>query len=201
MIGLDSEHYQKSEKITKSDKFLANTFLKILPKWTTPNQLTIFRFLTIPFIILLLVSEQYVLGLFLFFISAFSDALDGALARTQNKITDWGKLFDPLADKMLISSVAVILIVKYIGTFVAFGIILVELLLIIVAYYKKRFKNIVVQAHTSGKIKMILQSLGIGLLFLYALFPGYYFLVIVAEYILYVAIVFALISLLVYKSI
>jgi len=200
-LQVEFSQYQKADRVTKIDRFFAATFLRLIPAWVTPNHLTIFRFLTIPFIILLLVSEMYVWGMALFVISALSDALDGALARTKDKITDWGKMFDPLADKVLISVVAAFLIVIYIGFYIALGIILIEVMLILSAYYKKAFENKVVQASTIGKLKMILQSVGIGFLFLYAIFPTIFILVIIAEYLLYTAIVFALVSLLVYKSI
>jgi CDP-diacylglycerol--glycerol-3-phosphate 3-phosphatidyltransferase len=188
-------------KTTKTDKFLSVTFLKLLPSWVAPNHITIFRFLTIPFVLLLLVTEEYVWGIALFAISAFSDALDGALARTKNQVTDWGKLFDPLADKMLICVTAVFLITKHISAFVALGIILIEILLIVVAYYKKRFKSIVVQAHWTGKIKMWLQSLGMGALFVFSIFPSLNLFVVLAQCAFYSAIILALVSLLVYKSV
>src|SRR3990167_2399717 len=95
---------------SKTDKLVSKIFLKIFPSWITPNHITIFRFLTIPFIILLLVSEEYFFGVILFSVSAFSDMADGALARVTNQITEWGKMSDPLADKMLVGSVAAIII-------------------------------------------------------------------------------------------
>ena len=195
------EPYQKSNKITISDKIIKATFLKLLPSWVTPNHVTIFRFLTAPFVLFFLVSENYIAGLILFTVSAFSDALDGALARTKDQITDWGKLFDPLADKILIGTTAAFLIVKYIGVYIAFAIILIEIILITIGYYKKRFQHITVQAHPTGKLKMILQSVGIASLFLFAIFPGLPIFIIIAQYALYAAIFFAVVSLVVYKSV
>jgi len=194
------EIYQKSDHITKTDKIFRATILKLFPKSVTPNHVTIFRFLTIPFVVLLLAAEDYKLGIILFAISAFSDALDGALARTRNEITDWGKLYDPLADKILIGISVAILVTKYISVYIAGGIIFIELILITVGYYKKRFSRIVMQAHPTGKLKMIFQSFGIGFLFLYGI-TGIPILVIIAEYVLYISILFAIISLVVYKSI
>jgi CDP-diacylglycerol--glycerol-3-phosphate 3-phosphatidyltransferase len=189
-----------SYRITITDKILAKTFLKLLPKWVTPNHVTIFRFLTIPFVILLLVAQQYALGLALFIISAFTDALDGALARTTNQVTDWGKMFDPLADKLLIGTVVAIMVTKYLGVGLAFVIISIEAFLILNGYYKKKYQHRVIQAEKTGKFKMILQSFGVGILLLYVilLIP---ILLIIAEYIFYLAIFFALWSLIVYKSI
>lgn len=189
-----------SAKITLSDKILAKTFLKLLPEWVTPNHITIARFLSIPFVVILLTGEYYKEGIVLFVVSAFTDALDGALARTTNQITDWGKMFDPLADKLLVGIVAAIVVSKFINIYLAFAIIFIELFLILNAYYKKKYQNIVVQAEITGKIKMILQSLGISLLLLYAILSIPVILT-VATYTLYLAVFFALWSLIVYKSI
>lgn len=92
-------------KVSFVDRILDRTILKIFPDSIRPNFLTVFRFVSIPFIIFFLINGNYMIGFWLFVISAFTDALDGAMARTRNKITDWGIVFDPFADKLLISSV------------------------------------------------------------------------------------------------
>ncbi len=182
------------------DTIIAKTFLKILPSWVSPNHITIFRFISVPFIIFLLTTEQYSLGLILFIISAFSDALDGALARTTNQITDWGKMMDPLADKILIGSVAVVLIPKFLSAYLALVIIFIELFIIMNAYYRKHYVGITFTAKKAGKIKMVFQSFGLSVLFLYAVVPIPVVLVL-ALYLLYAAVAFALVSLVVYNSI
>lgn len=186
---------------TKSiDRFLEKTVLRVLPKWVEPNHITIFRFLTIPFVVLLLYGEEYLLGSILFAISAMSDMVDGALARTSDKITNWGKLYDPLADKLLIGSAAVIIISKYLGMYLALLMILVELLLILNGLYKHKFQKKAIQAEITGKIKMVLQSAGIGLVLLYAM-TSYVLFLTLGGYVIYLSVVFALWSLLVYRSI
>src|SRR3989338_7282054 len=112
-----------TKKFGKLEVVIAKIFLKVFPPWITPNHITIFRFLTIPFIILLLFSEKYLFGIILFSISAFSDMIDGALARVTNQITEWGKMSDPLADKMLIGSVAAIIVSNFINVYLAAAII------------------------------------------------------------------------------
>ncbi|HEU5114247.1 MAG TPA: CDP-alcohol phosphatidyltransferase family protein, partial [Candidatus Paceibacterota bacterium] len=99
-------------RATPIDRLLSRTFLKLVPKSVTPNQITKFRLITIPFIGLLLGFNYYIPGAILFLFSAFSDALDGALARTERKITTWGTLYDPIADKLLIGLVSVIIVSK-----------------------------------------------------------------------------------------
>jgi CDP-diacylglycerol--glycerol-3-phosphate 3-phosphatidyltransferase len=74
---------------------------------TLPNQLTILRIILTPIFLYLFLSEdplliQISLGVFL--IAALTDWYDGWLARKFNYITDWGKFWDPLADKILTST-------------------------------------------------------------------------------------------------
>ena len=71
---------------------LAWTILRAFPRRVTPNQVTMFRFIATPIVLYLLVVGYYGWGLAAFLIAACSDAIDGALARTRNQVTDWGKL-------------------------------------------------------------------------------------------------------------
>ena len=185
-------------KVTIIDKILAVTILRLFPHFVRPNFLTIFRFISIPFIVFFLIHENYEIGIYLFAISAFSDALDGAIARTRNQITDWGIVFDPFADKLLIGSTSLIVISKFINPFLAWAIVSIEILLIIFSYL--RFKGEIVPAKVVGKIKMILQSVGVGILLL-SIIIGMPILVLISTYIFYLAIFFALLSLFVYRSI
>lgn len=185
-------------KITVTDKILAKTILKLFPRSTRPNFLTVFRFVSIPFVIFFLMNGNYDIGLWLFAISAFTDALDGALARTRHQITDWGIVFDPLADKLLIGSVSIIVISKFISPFLAAVIIFIEILLVVFSY--ARFKGQIVPARTVGKVKMILQSVGVCILLL-GVVIDLPILITIATGILYLAVFFAILSLSVYRSI
>ena len=186
--------------LTITDKILAKTLLLIIPQWMTPNIISWLRFYSVPFIVYFLWNENYVVALPLFFISAFSDAVDGSLARTRNLVTSFGKMFDPLADKLLISAAAIILIPRYLGWEIVLAIVTIELTLVASAYVQKTYYGKIVQAENTGKLKMILQSLGIGALLIYALWNIPLFLA-VATYAFYVAIFFALLSLVVYRAI
>ena len=185
-------------KVSLTDKFIDKTILWAIPDFIRPNHVTLFRFLCIPVIIYFLIIGRYDVGFVLFVIAAISDAVDGALARTRNKITDWGIVFDPFADKILIGLVGGIVIYQYLNHLIAFTIIGLELLLIASSYY--RFKGTVVPAKAVGKIKMILQCVGVGFIFL-AILAHMPFALVLARYTLYAAIFFALMSIFVYKSI
>ena len=77
-----------------------------------PNILTIIRFLLIPIIITLISSGKYVDAIIVFSISGITDILDGTIARKFNLISDFGKLMDPLADKLTQLSMLLMLTVK-----------------------------------------------------------------------------------------
>ncbi len=185
-------------KIYFTDKILAATILKLFPASITPNQITIFRFLTIPFLIWFLYVEKYIIAVPLFIISAFSDALDGALARTKNKITNWGKIYDPLADKLLIITTAIIIVPKYLNPILVVLIVFFEVLIVSSVYYREKFKNITIQVTFIAKMKMLFQSLGLTCLLLVGIF-SLPFLITISEFFLYVSIVFAFVSFLNYS--
>lgn len=81
--------------------------------YTIPNIITFIRIILIPIILYLLFSENpnivLIAGL-LFIVSSVSDYFDGYLARTLNQSSKLGTLLDPIADKLLIASVIVVLV-------------------------------------------------------------------------------------------
>ncbi|MDP2593356.1 MAG: CDP-alcohol phosphatidyltransferase family protein [bacterium] len=189
-----------NSKVTITDKIIATTILPLIPSFVTPNHITAFRFASIPFVAYFLTNGFFKTGTVLFVISAFSDAVDGALARTEGKITEWGKMYDPVADKLLIGIVVAIVVSKFLGRELAFIIIFLELWIVVWAFYRKRFLHHDISAKKVGKIKMILQSFGVGFVLLFVVWPLPVFLAL-ASWLLYGAIVFAVLSLFVYKSI
>ena len=121
-----------------------------------PNALTILRFLLIPVILLFLVQDNYVLAFVFFTISALTDVLDGRIARKFNLITDFGKLMDPLADKLTQLSILIVLFIK--GVFpiwILIIILLKELLMIIGASFLYK-KELVVSSKWYGKLATVM---------------------------------------------
>lgn len=76
---------------------------------TAPNQLTLLRMVFIPFIVIHLVEGRYLWALVVFVIAGFSDGLDGLLARTLHQQTSLGQYLDPIADKLLLSTMFLVL--------------------------------------------------------------------------------------------
>ena len=76
---------------------------------TAPNQLTLLRLLFIPFIVIAILDEHYRWALGLFVLAGLSDFLDGMLARALKQKTALGMLLDPIADKLLLSTLFLVL--------------------------------------------------------------------------------------------
>jgi len=76
-----------------------------------PNQLTLIRLVFIPFIIMAVTETpaNYRLAMLLFILAGISDGLDGLLARLLKQKTKLGEYLDPLADKLLLSSMFILL--------------------------------------------------------------------------------------------
>lgn len=186
--------------LTLTDKILSKTLLLLIPRWVTPNVVSWLRLASVPVVGYFLWTGNYSVALPLFFVSAFSDAVDGSLARTRNLVSNFGKMFDPIADKLLIATAALIIIPHYLDWSIVLVIVSIEIVLIASAYIQKRYYGKIIQAENTGKLKMIMQSLGIGALLVHALW-NIAVLLVIAQYLFYAAIVFALISLVVYRAI
>jgi cardiolipin synthase (CMP-forming) len=85
------------------------TALRISQVLSAPNQLTLARMVFLPFIVIKLLDHHYGGALILFVIAGFSDGLDGLLARRLHQQTLLGQYLDPIADKMLLSTVFLVL--------------------------------------------------------------------------------------------
>ena len=74
-----------------------------------PNLLTLMRLFIIPFLVIEILDGQYVAAFALFMLAGVSDALDGLLARWLSQRTTLGQYLDPIADKLLLSTLFVVL--------------------------------------------------------------------------------------------
>ncbi|MBI4262156.1 CDP-alcohol phosphatidyltransferase family protein [Candidatus Uhrbacteria bacterium] len=184
------------EQLFFTDRLLAATVLRLFPRWVRPNDVTVFRMLATPFVLWLIIVQNYVWGIPVFLLVAFTDAIDGALARTRNQITDWGKLYDPLADKLLIGSVVAVVVLQHLDLWLGIAILGIESTFILGAWYFK-WRGMIVQANVWGKIKMILEVLAVFLLLL-SLMMQWPSLLPFSQATFMLAIAFALVSLVTY---
>ncbi len=143
----------------------------MLKNMNLPNKLTLLRIIMVPFFIAsfyLSVSWRDYLAALLFVLAYATDMLDGRIARKRNLITDFGKLMDPMADKLLSVSalimlaamdmlhpVAVIIIVSREFFISAFRLVAVE-------------KGVVIAASGLGKAKTVSQFIAITMTLLQA---------------------------------
>jgi cardiolipin synthase len=109
MVPPHSENHSVPQSINAVGDVSKNAALKISQFFTAPNQLTLARMVFLPFIVMKLVDHHYQGALILFVIAGFSDGLDGLLARRLHQQTLLGQYLDPIADKMLLSTVFLVL--------------------------------------------------------------------------------------------
>jgi cardiolipin synthase len=83
--------------------------VKLSQIFTAPNQLTLLRMIFVPFIVIHLVDGHYGWAFTVFIIAGISDGLDGLLARRLHQQTLLGQYLDPIADKLLLSTVFLVL--------------------------------------------------------------------------------------------
>ncbi|MFP5209824.1 MAG: CDP-alcohol phosphatidyltransferase family protein [Acidobacteriota bacterium] len=79
---------------------------------TAPNLLTLLRICLAPFLVAAILGDDYALGFGLFLAAGLTDALDGALARILKQRTMLGQYLDPVADKLLLSTLFLVLMEK-----------------------------------------------------------------------------------------
>lgn len=145
---------------------MATMKLKFIPN--APNILTLVRFLAIPVLAYLIYAgDAYNLGAFFLFAAIWmTDMLDGYIARHYNQITEFGKLFDPLVDKLFQLTTAVMMfVVGKLPLWVPIVIFIKELLMVAGSALLLRKDRMVVFAQWYGKIGTVLFVLAFAVLF------------------------------------
>lgn len=133
-----------------------------------PNKLTVARIIATPIFMLTLMwnfKGHYLVSLILFAAAAFTDMLDGKIARKRGLVTSFGKFLDPLADKMLTTTAFLGFIFQGIGwqiTWIVFIVLFREFLisslrLVVVSSENKK----VIAANIWGKLKTVTQMASI----------------------------------------
>lgn len=129
----------------------------------TPNKLTLLRVILVPVFMWALLSGFYLLAIIVFAIASLTDQLDGYLARRDNQVTTFGKLMDPLADKILTISALVCLAdigAQFINSWVVMIIIARELIVTGIRQLAMG-ENTVIAASQWGKAKTVSQMAAI----------------------------------------
>ena len=132
-----------------------------------PNALTVLRLVLVPVFILLLVSGAPSArwgALVVFMVAAYTDRLDGKIARARGLVTDFGKIVDPIADKALTLGAFVMLSIAHPWLWLVTVPVAIRELGITWWRADLLKKGIVVAANKGGKLKTVLQILAIWLL-------------------------------------
>src|SRR3989338_6211580 len=133
-------------------------------KFNIPNKISLIRISLIPLFAFVLIADmpyKNYLAAFIFSMLSVSDFFDGYIARKKKQVTDFGKLIDPIADKLLIGTALVVLVARNsVDLWVAAVIILRELIVTAIRIYLLP-SRIVVPASNFGKAKTVVQSLAI----------------------------------------
>ena len=123
--------------------------------WNIPNALTILRLVLIPVFVYLFWKVDRKAALVVFIVASLTDMLDGMLARKLNQITDFGKLFDPLADKLMVLTALICQGLAGVFPWPAIIIVCVKELVMFLGGVFMLSKDVVVYANYFGKTAQV----------------------------------------------
>jgi CDP-diacylglycerol--glycerol-3-phosphate 3-phosphatidyltransferase len=131
-----------------------------------PNRLTLARIAAVPVFLILLLWQfpfHYFAALVIFVAASLTDLFDGRIARSRGLITDFGKFLDPIADKMLTTAA----LLGFISLGIGFGTVWITVIVLIREFSVSSIRMVaaasgkVVAADKWGKIKTVMQMVGI----------------------------------------
>lgn len=154
-----------------------------------PNFLTSVRFLLIPILAYFMYVEQFISAVLILFLSGVTDFLDGYIARKYGLVTSWGKIMDPMADKLIQISALVMLGVKNLIPLYLIYIVFIKEILMGIGFIGLLRSNIIVSSSWYGKVATILFYLAIT----FALLDIPYYV-----HLVFVAVMFTLFALVMY---
>ncbi|AVN61323.1 CDP-diacylglycerol--glycerol-3-phosphate 3-phosphatidyltransferase [Mesoplasma florum] len=166
--------------------------MKQKQKLNLPNWLTLIRLLLVPVVVMLVISNIYawdksfiigtdtstfhitltmLLAGIVFIVASFTDFLDGYLARKNNQVTEFGKFFDPIADKLLVNATLILFAssISIIPVWVTLVLILRDIFVDFIRMILSS-KNITLSAGIFGKLKTVFQMIGLSILFFFSSF-------------------------------
>ena len=151
-----------------------------------PNKLTLFRIFLVPLLCLVwlfpyesagitfgyftfghvTLSYLNLIVIFIFVVASFTDFLDGNIARKKNLVTTFGKFADPIADKLLVNTMLIILCYKHMIPLVCCLLMILRDIIVDGCRMIAAQKGVVVSAGILGKLKTVLQMVTIVLVLL-----------------------------------
>jgi cardiolipin synthase len=139
-----------------------------------PNLLTLARLFLIPFLVIEILDGRYAMAFLLFVLAGFSDGFDGLLARWLSQRTRLGQYLDPIADKLLLSTLFLVLthmnlVPRYVTVLVFsrdFGILLISTLLFATGTLKDFRPSLL------GKLNTVIQIFGLTTILVAQVWPS-----------------------------
>ncbi len=154
--------------------------------WTLPNLLSLFRILLVPFLAYLMSFTDPVscaLAALVFIIASVTDMLDGYLARRHKSVSDFGKILDPLADKLLVVTALIMLVAidrpgdVYVPVWLVVIIVAREVAVTVLRGIALT-EGIVIPADELGKYKLLVQTFALVGLMVHYPYMGIDFFVV-----------------------
>ena len=121
--------------------------------YTASNAISALRgLMTVP-VVYLLFNEQYIVAFWMCIAAAWTDWLDGFVARRTNTVSEWGMVIDPLADKVLVGAIVVLLLVKgRLPAWYVAAIVLRDGIILVAAQWLKRSNSLILPSLMPGKL-------------------------------------------------
>jgi CDP-diacylglycerol--glycerol-3-phosphate 3-phosphatidyltransferase len=138
-----------------------------------PNTLTLSRIFIVPLLVVVLLTPfsenwfgvpRHILGVAMFLAAAFTDFLDGRIARSRNQVSPLGQLLDPIADKLLISAALISLVENQLAPAWAVVIIIGREFAVSGLRSVAATEGLIISASRMGKFKMLAQVVTVALL-------------------------------------
>lgn len=133
-----------------------------------PTQLTLLRLIMVPIVLLFMYWDWRWLAVVVYTLAAITDTLDGYLARKWNQSTAFGAFLDPVADKLMVAAVAIMLVFDYGNIWITFAMIIIISREIFISalreWMAEQGARDEVAVSNLGKFKTWLQMLALGLL-------------------------------------
>lgn len=142
-----------------------------------PNKLTVFRMTLVPVIVLVALlgndgimhwqvleshlTLTHIICTILFLVASFTDMLDGKIARKYQLITTFGKFMDPIADKMLVNSLLILLCYDHLIPVICVILMIARDLVVDAIRLMAAQQQIVLAAGPLGKLKTVIQMVAI----------------------------------------
>ncbi len=159
-----------------------------------PNKLTVGRMIAAVIYVITYMMKWYWVALIIFILASLTDMLDGQIARRRNLVTNFGKIMDPLADKILVYSALVLMVVDTTVPGWMLIVILAREFVVSGMRTVAASEGIVVAAAMSGKIKTVLQMFAVIVLIVANAMPDVKAIMVVGQVLLWLSLIMTVYS-------